>query len=53
MIKNNLLKKIKFTLAIIFSLSFLGCGFSKNLNLSNIDVGIGGTGIDNFEIVFE
>ena len=53
MIKNNLLKKIKFTLAIIFSLSFLGCGFSKNLNLSNIDGGIGGTGIDNLEIVFE
>ena len=53
MIKNNLLKKIKFTLAIIFSLSFLGCSFSNNLNLSNIDGGIGGTGIDNLEIVFE
>ena len=51
--KNDLLKKIKFTLGIIFSLSFLGCSFSKNLNLSNIDGGIGGTGIDNLEIVFE
>jgi len=53
MIKSNLIKKIKLTFVIIFSLNFIGCSFSKSLNMSNIDGGIGGTGIDNLEIVFE